>query len=78
VASRSSPTSVIDKPIIEVPEDDNIVVTPVVPRKGYNVVTMAAVVAAVVVVMTVVGVVAAARMRGTHISYSRVQETTLV
>ena len=76
VASRS-PISVVDKPIIEVPVDDNIVVTPVIPRKGYNAVTMVALVAALVVVMTVVGVVAVARMR-TQTSYSRVQETTSV
>ena len=76
MASRS-PTSIVDKPIIEVPVDDNIIVTPVIPRKAYNAVTMAAMVAAVVVVMTVVGMVAVARMR-TQTSYSRVQETTLV
>ena len=58
------------------PVDDNIVVTPVVPRKSYNAVTMAALVAAVVVVVTVVGVVAVARMRTTI--YSRVDEATSV
>ena len=75
VASRS-PTSVVDEPILDVPVDDNVVVTPVVPKKGYTTVTLAAVVAAVVVVVTVAGVVAMASMRTK--TYSRLQEATSV
>ena len=73
--ASQSPTSLVDEPIIYVPAgDDNIMVTPVVPKRGYNAVTMAAVVAAVVVVMTVMGVVAVVKMKTKD--YSRVQEAT--
>ena len=60
------------------PVDDNVVVTPVIPKKTYHAATVAAVVAAVVVVITVVGVVVMVVKMRTKATYSRVQEVASV